>query len=174
MKIFGPFLKVPRLAFFGLTLLLIASLGLTSDGGAQSQTTQANQTALPQLTIERGQGAAKSILTIYAVELALTPAQKERGLMYRQSLPREQGMLFYFPPRSTPISMWMANTYIGLDMIFADEAGTIIGWHEHAEPLSQKIITTPNATRWVLEVNDGEIARLQIQLGDRLIPPNIP
>lgn len=103
----------------------------------------------------------------FQVELAATPAQQRRGLMFRKSLDGGQGMLFdYNPPRS--ISMWMKNTFISLDMLFFDASGRIAHIAVHTEPFSQNLIVAPGLTRYVLEVSAGTAQRLGIRVGDKI------
>ena len=103
----------------------------------------------------------------YFVEIADTPKKAEVGLMWRKSMPSNQGMLFIFPYPSI-IKMWMKNTYIPLDMIFFNAAGQVICLHENAQPLDESIISCPYPASKVLELNAGEIKAKKIQLGDRL------
>ena len=105
----------------------------------------------------------------YIVEIADTAEKAERGLMYRKSMPQNQGMLFVFPYPSI-IKMWMKNTYIPLDMIFFNAGGEVICLFENAVPLDEiNIISCPYPASKVLELNAGEIKSRNIQLGDRLI-----
>ena len=103
----------------------------------------------------------------YFVEIADTPSKAEIGLMYRKSMPENQGMLFIFPYPSI-IKMWMKNTYIPLDMIFFNAGGEVICLHENARPLDKSIISCPYPASKVLELNAGEIKAKKIQLGDTL------
>jgi uncharacterized protein len=103
----------------------------------------------------------------FAVELAATPAERSRGLMYRRSMPADQGMLFDFE-RDEMVSMWMRNTYISLDMLFIRADGTIARIAEHTEPLSERTISSGEPVRSVLELNAGTSARLGIEPGDRV------
>lgn len=85
--------------------------------------------------------------------------------MFRTSMPSDQGMLFVFW-QGGPIRMWMKNTYLPLDMIFVSKVGKVIGIHENAEPLSEKVISSGGAAYGVLEVNAGTGARIGLRRGD--------
>jgi uncharacterized protein len=107
------------------------------------------------------------------VELALTPEQHERGLMYRQSLPADSGMLFIFP--GTEIrSFWMKNTPLPLDMIFIDDDKEIVGIVENTVPFSTNNRTIPRPARYVLEVNGGFAAQHGIKAGQSVDIPATP
>ncbi|MEG3618006.1 DUF192 domain-containing protein [Magnetovibrio sp. PR-2] len=104
---------------------------------------------------------------LFTVELARTLHQQRYGLMYVKSLAADRGMLFeHKPPRSA--LMWMKNTYVALDMLFADNRGRVVHIHENAVPLSQKLIRTPMAVRYILEVPAGTVKRLSLGVGDRM------
>lgn len=105
-----------------------------------------------------------------AVELARTPAERSRGLMFRQSLPERHGMLFDFHEEA-PVAFWMKNTPLPLDLLFAGADGTIRHIHPRAEPFSESLIPSGGPVRWVLEIGGGEAARLGIAVGDRLLDP---
>lgn len=104
---------------------------------------------------------------VFQIELALTVEEQRRGLMYRQSLPAGQGMLFdYVAERQ--IDMWMKNTLIPLDMLFIGKDGTIRGIAERAVPYSLEDIASPGPVRAVLEINGGTVDRLHIHTGDKV------
>ena len=106
----------------------------------------------------------------FTVELATTPVQMEQGLMFRQSLAADAGMLFdYRAPAMA--AMWMKNTLIPLDMLFVDERGQIINIHERAVPGSLDPIAAAAPARAVIELNGGTAARLGIRPGDRVLFP---
>ena len=106
----------------------------------------------------------------FTVEVATTPGQMEQGLMFRQSLAADAGMLFdYRAPAMA--AMWMKNTLIPLDMLFVDERGQIINIHERAVPGSLDPIAAAAPARAVIELNGGTAARLGIKPGDRVIFP---
>jgi uncharacterized protein len=101
----------------------------------------------------------------FQVELAVTPTERSRGLMYRRSMPADQGMLFDFE-RDEMVSMWMRNTYIPLDMLFIRTDGTIARIAANTEPLSERTISSGEPVRYVLELNAGKSAELGISPGD--------
>jgi hypothetical protein len=120
-----------------------------------------------ELTIMTAGGPQK-----FSIELALSDAQMEQGLMFRRSLAPNAGMLFDF--RSlTNVSMWMKNTLIPLDMLFLDTQGRIIDIHERAVPYSTDVIAAKAPARYVIELNGGTAARLGIKPGDQATSPAI-
>jgi uncharacterized protein len=106
----------------------------------------------------------------FTVEVATTPAQQEQGLMFRQHLAPNAGMIFDLGrPQTT--SFWMKNTWIPLDMLFVNATGRIINIHERAVPRSLEPIASAGPVRAVIELNGGTAARLGIKPGDRVIFP---
>ena len=100
----------------------------------------------------------------FHVELAVTPQQRETGLMYRQTLAPDAGMLFDFQTDQM-VDMWMANTYVSLDMLFIARDGTIAKIAADTVPLSRAIISSGTPVRAVLEIKGGESARQGIAVG---------
>jgi uncharacterized membrane protein (UPF0127 family) len=109
----------------------------------------------------------------FAVEVADDPAERTRGLMFRESLPQAAGMLFLFP-RPGRVSFWMRNTLIPLDLIFFDAAGRVVHVHPEAIPHDETPITGGDAVLAVLEINGGLAARLGIAAGAELRHPGMP
>lgn len=106
----------------------------------------------------------------FGVELARTPDQQATGLMYRDHLAADAGMLFvYSQPRR--VSMWMKNTLIPLDMLFIAPDGRIESIVKRAVPRSLATISSRGKVRAVLELNGGTVDRLEIQPGDRVVHP---
>ena len=102
------------------------------------------------------------------VEVAASPEQLAQGLMHRTELPAGTGMLFVYKlPRK--VSMWMKDTLIPLDMLFASRKGTFFHIAENTTPMSEELITAPGATAYVLELPAGTVEKLGIQVGDRLV-----
>lgn len=130
--------------------------------------------ALPAAALESFQ---KSTLTVetasggkfrFDVELALTPAQQAQGLMFRQTMADDAGMLFIYD-RVQPASFWMKNTLIPLDMLFIGADGRIVNIHDRAVPQSLDSVNSAGPVKAILELNGGMSARLGIRPGDRVV-----
>jgi len=106
----------------------------------------------------------------FSVELATTPAQRARGLMYRRRLPPDHGMLFDFDGIGDR-AMWMKNTYVALDILFLEADGRIWSIAPHTTPLSETIIPAQGPIRAALELNAGTCRLLGIEVGDRVMHP---
>ena len=111
-------------------------------------------------------GPSQVVRGYVKVEVADTMSSRETGLMYRSHLDENAGMLFVFPAPDH-LTFWMKNTEIPLDMIFADDAGRVIGVVEKAEPYSEALLDVPGKSQYVLEVNGGWAARHGVKRGDR-------
>lgn len=145
-----------RAAWRGLALLAIAS-------SVSAQTPAPVEFERSTLAIRTSGGEVR-----FAVELASTPDQLSRGLMFRDSLPPFTGMLFDFgPPR--PVSMWMMNTKIPLDMLFIAADGTITRIAANTEPFSTRTIESGGLTKGVLEIAGGSSRMIGIKPGDRVL-----
>jgi uncharacterized protein len=107
---------------------------------------------------------------IFGVEMALTPEEQAKGLMFRKELPEGQGMLFDFH-QEQPTSFWMKNTYVSLDMIFIRGDGRILRIAENTVPLSEALVPSGGPVRAVLEVVAGTAKKLGIAPGDRVTHP---
>jgi uncharacterized protein len=114
--------------------------------------------------------ASKNGVHVFSVELAVTDEERQKGLMFRKSLPESTGMLFDFK-RDQDVSMWMHNTYVSLDMIFIRADGRIQRIAENTETESDKIISSGGPVRAVLEVAAGTAKKLGIGPGDRVGSP---
>jgi hypothetical protein len=139
----------PALLLIGLCLL---SLALEAKGPV-----------LETLAITTAEG--KSIT--YNVEIARTESQMRRGLMFRDSMPEDQGMLFIYIPERTA-TMWMKNTILPLDMLFIDKDGTIINIAENTKPFSLDTISSGGQVRGVLELNAGQVQKYRFAVGDKV------
>ena len=122
------------------------------------------------LRVQHLEIASKTGVHVFAVEMAVTPEEQAKGLMFRRRLPEGQGMLFDFQ-REQPASFWMKNTYISLDMIFIRGDGRILRIAENTIPLSEALVYSGGPVRAVLEVVAGTARKLGIVAGDRVAHP---
>lgn len=123
----------------------------------------ADEAASDELTIVSASGRHA-----FKIEIARTPETQARGLMFRRALASDAGMLFVYPANG-PITMWMKNTYIPLDMLFINDTGRITHIAERTVPLSTEFIGSKGSVRAVLELNGGTASRLGIAKGDRVV-----
>lgn len=108
----------------------------------------------------------------FSVELAILPAQRAQGLMFRDTMAADAGMLFAYTGEARR-GMWMANTFIPLDMLFIRGDGTIAFIAENTVPHSRTTISPPMPVNAVLELSAGTSRRLGIAVGDRVVHPLI-
>ncbi len=108
----------------------------------------------------------------FAVEIADTPALRQKGLMFRQSLAPDAGMLFDFGSEQQ-VAFWMQNTLIPLDMLFIAADGTIRNIHVNARPLDPTAIPSDGAVRFVLEIAGGRSVEIGAKAGDKISYPRV-
>lgn len=165
--------QMTRMDLIGVVLpaaLLLAVPACTSGGAAQvtAATAQAGQT-IP-LTVTTAGGACA-----FKVEVARTPADQEKGLMFRTDIAKDGGMIFTpypadgGPPREA--SFWMKNTPSSLDIIFIRADGTIAAIAENTVPFSETPVASGEPVAAVLEILGGRAAELGIAEGDRVSWP---
>ncbi|GJD49834.1 hypothetical protein OPKNFCMD_2569 [Methylobacterium crusticola] len=106
----------------------------------------------------------------FQVEVMRDDASRAQGLMFRRTMAPDRGMLFDFE-RVEPVSMWMKNTYLPLDMLFIRADGTVARIAADTEPLSTRTILSGEPVLGVLELNAGTAARLGLHAGDRVEHP---
>lgn len=137
----------------------------TPGATATFQPSQLRDFPRSQLAIQRRGGRDS-----FQVWLAETPEQQQQGLMWIRQLPVDYGMLFLLDaPR--PMTMWMKNTYISLDMLFLDRTGRITHIVPRTTPESEAIISSNGEVSAVLELAAGEAKRRGISIGDRVVHP---
>jgi len=105
------------------------------------------------------------------VELALTRAEQQQGLMYRTELAENAGMLFVFEDEAER-SFWMSNTPLPLDIIYIKGDGSIVSIAANTTPYSEKTIPSRGPAEYVLEVNGGWASRHGVKAGDKVAIPD--
>tara|TARA_Y100001958_G_C21247987_1_gene580088 strand:- start:4567 stop:4989 length:423 start_codon:yes stop_codon:yes gene_type:complete len=100
------------------------------------------------------------------VKVVTTEEDKKKGLMFRQYLNIDEGMLFAF--KYDHNSVWMKNTYIPLDVIFLDQDYKVIGFVEDTVPLSLKTVKINKKSNYIIEVNAGWIRKNNLKIGNKM------
>jgi len=104
---------------------------------------------------------------LFKLELASTPAERAKGLMFRRTLKPDHGMLFIYP-QAQKLSFWMKDTYIPLDMIFLDSAHRVVGILENVPVNNEKSRSIDTESQYAVEVIAGTVKRVGIKKGDVL------
>jgi uncharacterized membrane protein (UPF0127 family) len=104
------------------------------------------------------------------VWIADNDARRQRGLMYVEHMADDAGMLFIYP-QPQPISMWMKNTHLSLDMLFVSANGRVDSIAENTKPMSTDTISSKSNVLAVIELKAGTAARLKIRPGAQVIHP---
>ena len=150
-------------------LVVAAAMTLTGTSVAMAQSGPIEDlAAFPHDKLEISEG--KKVKHTFDVWLADSPRRQAQGLMFVRALPDMRGMLFVHESPK-PMSMWMKNTYIPLDMVFIDEHGRIQQIIEQTTPHSLDIIRSNDPALAVLEIAGGEARRLGIHAGQHVTHP---
>ena len=120
----------------------------------------AEQTKKIEVQIVNLQGVSH----LFQLELAHTPKTRAKGLMHRQHLAENGGMLFIWPDTATRL-FWMKNTPVSLDMLFFDQTGRLVYLHPSAVPYSLQTISSLQPVKYVAEIRGGYAQRHAIEAG---------
>ena len=142
-------------------LALCVALGACAQSAPEPVMSEAGL-EIEQLTVDTANGPLR-----FTVEIADDERERNRGLMFRQSLADDAGMLFHFQEPEYA-SFWMRNTVISLDIIFIGVDGRILNIAERTTPYSEEGVPSAGLTRGVLEIRGGRAAELGIRAGDRV------
>ncbi len=100
----------------------------------------------------------------FDLEIADTVATRRRGLMYRQSMPEDRGMLFVFDYPEV-LHFWMKNTYIPLDIIYLDADGRVVTIKQ-MKPLDTTTVSSEKPAKYAIELNQGMAQKAGVREGD--------
>lgn len=164
-----------RLLFFVLILPFIAAGCGENDSRTTGNLDNESATAARELTFpghveffrnnpEEAEEQQQNKITAVDVALALNDEQRQLGLMNVHRLPSNKGMLFIFDEQE-PLSFWMANTPLSLDIIFVNEDMQIVRIHSNTRPYSRQQYPSEQPARYVVEVIAGFTAQHDIQEG---------
>ncbi len=148
------------------TFVVLFFLSTTACGSETKGSGSSLQTA--EMTL-----AGKKII----VELAQTEEERNRGLMFREHLKQDHGMLFIFD-RELPLSFWMKNTYIDLSIGFFDKNKTLVDIQEMKRTYSMTAnypsYVTKKPAQYALEMNSGWFTANKVKLGSRFEIKDLP
>jgi uncharacterized membrane protein (UPF0127 family) len=125
--------------------------------------------AFPQSLLAIRTGSGKVVN--FKIWEADTQKREEQGLMFVREMDEHTGMLFMFP-ENHPVSMWMKNTYVSLDLLFLNAQGKIDYIAQRATPKSEAIIGPPTPEFAVLELKGGACEQFGIRVGDKVLHKN--
>ena len=140
---------------------LILTLGLTAAAATamQAQAQGVPQTNLPRTSLTAG-------MYLIDAQVAMSPREREIGLMHRKEMPAQEGMLFAFEQPATQC-FWMKNTLLPLTAAFVADDGTIVNLAD-MKPMTEDSHCSEKPVRYVLEMNQGWFAKRGIKAGTRL------
>ncbi|MDE1905156.1 MAG: DUF192 domain-containing protein [Rhodospirillales bacterium] len=133
--------------------------------GGYLKITRQPQEGLPENAVTVTNAAGTSVQ--FSVEMAVTPDEREKGLMFRPTLAAKTGMAFIFP-RPEIVDFWMKNTIVPLDMIFVRRDGMIASIARDRVPFSLAGTFSGSPVTAVLEMPAGTAARFDLARGDRV------
>jgi uncharacterized membrane protein (UPF0127 family) len=163
-------MQISQGRFFAARALLTISLLLAAAYAAQAQGAAPEPlSAFPQSLLAIRTSTGKVVN--FKIWLADTKRREEQGMMFIREMDEHTGMLFMFP-ENKPVSMWMRNTYISLDILFLDARGKIDYIAAHAAPQSDTIIGPPTPQFAVLELKGGACEHFGIKVGDTVLHKN--
>jgi uncharacterized membrane protein (UPF0127 family) len=156
-----------------LIILVILYLVPFSPNRQKSKTGRENQETKVEIPFRKNgeltfYSPDNRVITKIDIEIAQNENEHMRGLMYRSSIPADAGMLFSYNEPEVR-SFWMKNTYIPLDIIFADQENKIVTIQKFTQPLSEASISSLVSAQYVVEVNAGFSDRNKISEGDRIV-----
>lgn len=112
-------------------------------------------------------GTTDTIIKVFNIEVAKTEYEIQTGLMYRDSMKDNQGMLFVFSDLAER-AFYMKNTRIPLDLIFLDHDKRVVSFQENAQPFNEGSLPSNAVAQFVLEVNAGLADKLLLEVGDKM------
>ena len=162
-------MQILRTKFLAARVLLAAGLLIVASAALAQSAPPEPLSAFPQSLLAIRTSAGKVVN--FKIWEADTPKREEQGMMFIREMDEHTGMLFMFP-ENKPVSMWMKNTYVSLDLLFLNAQGKIDFIAEKATPRSEAIIGPPTPEFAVLELKGGACERFDIKVGDKVLHKN--
>jgi uncharacterized protein len=159
-----------RIKYIAARALLAAGLLFAASAALAQSAAPEPLSAFPQSLLAIRTSSGKVVN--FKIWLADTKRREEQGMMFIREMDEHTGMLFMFP-ENKPVSIWMHNTYISLDILFLDAHGKIDYIAAHATPQSDTIIGPPTPEFAVLELKGGACEHFGIKVGDTVSHKNL-
>jgi uncharacterized membrane protein (UPF0127 family) len=156
-----------------LILALVAVLTIQPGGKSTSTYTPRTEPSQPTAYMFKKQGELRFLtpkqdfIAGIDIELAQNESQRQLGLMYRDTMAENQGMLFIFDNEEVR-SFWMKNTILSLDMVFVNALNEIVTIHKYTTPYSEETYESTKPAKYVIELNAGYTDKRKISVGDRV------
>jgi hypothetical protein len=153
--------KLPATRAVGLSAMLSFAL-LTAAGGCRNGAANTAAAQLPTVPMRIGSKT-------FTLEVANDAAEREKGLMRRDSMPADHGMIFVFAGDQR-LGFFMKNTRIPLDIIFVNAAGVVVSIKQ-MRPYDVSTTYADAPAKWAIELNQGQAAAAGVKVGDQLAIP---
>ncbi|MEQ8782011.1 MAG: DUF192 domain-containing protein [Roseibium album] len=150
--------------FVRLFLIVVLVIGPSVTALAQGEPQQLRQ---EELTVRSGDTEHR-----FLVEIAATDRERSRGLMFREEMAADHGMLFIFDSEGERY-FWMKNTPLPLDIIYIGANGAIVSIAANTVPFSEKVVPSGDPAKYVLELNAGTAAKLGMDVGNEVSSPSM-
>jgi len=160
-------LKLKNLKIATLIVLGIISLNTTSCKKYNKEVKPVEVTFKKEGELILYKGQSDSIITKLDIEIAETDYDIQTGLMYRDSMRDDRGMLFVFPTMRERF-FYMRNTKFPLDLIYLNDKHFIVSFQENAKPFDERQLPSQVPAQYVLEVNAGLAEKWLLEVGDRI------
>ena len=142
--------------------VMLAAVVLAVQSHAGETAPAASAFPVDELIVETASGPRT-----FTVEVAANDADRAQGLMHRQDMAADEGMLFVFDGMGERF-FWMKNTPLALDIIFISDRGVITHIADNTVPYSERVIPSMGPAQYVLEILAGTSAAIGIKPGDRV------
>ena len=144
-----------------LALTFIALLPIACGGGCRNSSST-TASSLPTVSMKLG-------TKTFTLEIANDSAEREKGLMRRDSIPEDHGMIFVFGDEQK-LGFYMRNTRIPLDIVYVNAAGVIVSIKQ-MRPYDTTTVSSDAPAKWAIELNQGQAAAAGLKVGDQVAIP---
>jgi len=157
----------PLIVKIGITIIVLAVISIFVLNNCQDETSEMHYYTFKKEGELTFVDSVDNPIVKIDIEIADNEYERQLGLMNRESMEENQGMLFIFPQERYQ-SFWMLNTMFSLDIIFVNSNKEIVTIHKNTAPLSEQSYPSTAPAQYVVEVNAGFCDTHNIKQGDRV------